>query len=324
MADGGEGTVEALQKSLGGKRLRMRLAGPLGRPVTARWLWVPARRLAAVEAAEILGFARVPAGRRDPMRAATRGLGQWMLRAARRRPRAIWIGLGGTSTVDGGIGALEAAGVRFLDAKGNPVGEGGGALLAIRRIDRRGLDRNLQKIPIRLLCDVRSPLLGPTGAARMFGPQKGAGPAQVEVLERGLAALARAIRRDGKNGRDVARLPGAGAAGGIAAGFWGLIPRACVVPGARAVAKALRLENAIRRADLVVTGEGRLDAQTLQGKGVAEVCRLARRAGRPVIAVVGENCLSPAQTRRLGVGRIFEGPRGAARAAAAIGFGGFF
>lgn len=298
-ADGGEGTARAVASVLGGSWRRARVAGPLGRPAAARWLWVPERRLSVFDAAEACGLARVPARRRDPMRATSRGLGELVRRALAAGAREIWIGLGGTATVDGGVGALRALGVRFSD---------GGA----PRVDRSGLDSRLRRVRMVLLCDVRSPLLGPTGAARMFGPQKGASPGQVRLLEERLAAFARDVRRE--TGRDVRRVPGAGAAGGIAAGFDALLG-ARIEEGARTVGRALGLARAVRRADLVLSGEGRLDAQTLQGKGVAEVCRAARRARRPVALVVGRNALPRRHWRRLGVRAVFEGREGVSEAA---------
>lgn len=314
-ADGGEGTAAAIAAGLGGRWRRQRVTGPVRRPVSARWLWIPSRKLAVLDAAEACGLFLVPAARRSPVGATSRGLGEWVLHAARSGAREIWIGLGGTATVDGGIGALSALGVRFLDAHGNPVGEGGEALSRIRRIDAASARRRLKGAGIRLLCDVRSPLLGKKGAARMFGPQKGATPDQVCRLEEGLANLAREIARE--SGRRIGRLPGAGAAGGISAGFHGIFgAEARITSGARHVARILDLSGGIRRAELVVTGEGCLDAQTLQGKGVAEICRAARRAGRLVVAVVGENRLSAVAARCLGLSAVFEGKAGPRRAAA--------
>ncbi len=314
-ADGGEGTAAALAVGEGGRWRRLAVTGPAGRRVAVRWLSDRSRKGAVIDAAEACGLSLVPAGRRDPMRATSRGLGEWTLHAARSGARVIRIGLGGTATVDGGLGTLSALGVRFLDARGNQVGDGGEALARIRRIDASVARRRLRGIRILLLCDVRSPLLGPSGAARMFGPQKGAAPRDVKRLEAGLLNMSRVIARD--CGRRVARLPGAGAAGGIAAGFSGILG-ARIVPGAPFVARAVGLSRAIRRADVVVTGEGRLDAQTLQGKGVAEICREARRARKPVVAVVGESRLSAGAARRLGLAAVFAGRSAPARAAAWI------
>lgn len=310
-ADGGEGTAEVLRGALGGRFRRARLTGPAGKPVSARWLWVPERRLAVVDAAAVCGWALVARRRRDPIRARSRGLGEWILRAVRAGAREAWIGLGGTATVDGGVGALSALGVRFYDRAGGRVAEGV-VPARIAWVDRARLDPRVRRLRIRLLCDVHSPLLGPRGAARLFGPQKGATPRQAATLERGMAALARAIHR--ACGRDVRRLPGAGAAGGIGAGLAGVLG-ARLVAGAPFVARAVGLAEACRRADLVVTGEGRLDAQTLQGKGAFQVARLARRAGIPAVALVGKNRLSARAARRMGLAGVFEGSSGLRRLA---------
>ena len=277
-ADGGDGTAEILHGSLGGSWRIARLTGPLGRRIGARWLWIPGKRLAVADAASICGYALLPAVRRDPMRPTSRGLGEFILRASDAGAKEIWIGLGGTATVDGGIGALSALGVRFLDASGKPVGEGGAALAKVARIDRSKADPRLKRVRIRLVCDVRSPLLGPRGAARMFGPQKGASRTQIMVLECGMRVYARVILRDFS--REVARLEGAGAAGGIAAGFadsWRPDRTGAPLLPARPGWRSRSLGGPRRHR------EGRLDAQTLrEGRRRG----LPRPPRRPVLAVV--------------------------------------
>jgi glycerate kinase len=300
LADGGEGTLTALALA-GGRWQRTRVTGPLGTPVTARWLRLPGR-VAVIEMAEAAGLLLVPRHRRDPLRATTRGVGEVMAAALRAGARRLVVTLGGSATVDGGAGMAAALGARLLDTAGRPIPPGGGGLAALRSIDARALRRRLRGVTILGVTDVTSPLLGARGAARVFGPQKGASATEVAVLERGLAHFARLCRRD--LGRDIARSPGAGAAGGLGAGLLAFCG-ARLGSGADYLFARLGFDRALARANLVLTGEGNLDAQTAAGKLVARVARRARRHGVPVVAFAGRVWLSPAATRRLGLAAAF-------------------
>ncbi|HXF98538.1 MAG TPA: glycerate kinase [Gaiellaceae bacterium] len=233
VADGGEGTLEALQRALGGEVREARVSDPLGRPVAARWLLLPDGR-AVVEAAQAIGLPLVAPAERDPLRASSRGLGELLLAVLAARPRALVIGLGGSATVDGGAGLRQVV--------------------------------DSLPVPAVVLCDVQTRL---RDAARLFGPQKGAGPEEVAELERRLGEM--------EELRPYADLPGAGAAGGLGAAFAAL--GAELVPGAAALLDLLRFEERLRRSDLVVTGEGEVDETTAEGKAPGEVARRAAAAG---------------------------------------------
>lgn len=278
IADGGEGTLAALLAARGGEAREAQVTGPLGEPVVARWGLFP-DGTALVESAEAIGLWRVPPERRDPLRATSRGVGELIRAALGSGARRITVALGGSATVDGGAGMFQGLGARLLDAGGREPGPGGGALESLARIDAGPLD----VVELVAACDVDAPLLGPHGAARAYGPQKGADPPAVEGLERGLARWAELLARD--LGRAVADLPGAGAAGGLGAGLAALGAR--LVPGADFVLDALELERRLAGTALVVTAEGALDATTLRGKATWAVCRRARRAGVPCVAVGG-------------------------------------
>ena len=277
LADGGEGTLEALGHDLPADCWRSApVTGPDGRPVDAAWLLLP-DGTAVVEMARAAGLPLMQ--RRDPLGATTRGLGQ-LLAAVVADPAVhrVMLTLGGSATTDGGTGALAALGARFLDADGGDLPPGGGALARLARVDLTGLTPPPSG-GVQCLVDVTAPLLGPLGAAGQFGPQKGADPEQVAELDVALAGLADLLGGD----RDA---PGAGAAGGTAYGFavcWG----AEFVSGAGAVAAAAGLDDALRGAALVVTGEGQFDAQSLRGKVVGDLVDRAGAAGVPVTVVAG-------------------------------------
>jgi len=289
LADGGEGTIAVLQEAYGGRRVGARAAGPIpGHAVVATWLLLPDRGPGAlIEMAAVNGLGLLAPEQRDPMRTSTRGTGELVADAIGSGVRTIWLAVGGSATVDGGTGAARALGWHFEDAAGDPVPEGGGGLERIHRIVPPLTDR-LRGVEVRVLCDVDNPLVGPRGAAAVFGPQKGAGPAQVRALEAGLTRLAERIEAD--LGMDLRRVPGGGAAGGLAAGAMAFLG-AELVSGVDAVLEACGLDEALADADLVVTGEGALDAQSLDGKVVSGVVRAARIAGIPVAVVAGSNAL---------------------------------
>jgi len=287
MADGGEGTLAAVADALGGaaERRTVETTDALGRPISADWLLLDEGRAAFVEMAAASGLARLGADERTPQNAglaSTRGTGDLLRAALDAGVDRITIGLGGSATTDGGTGMLAALGVRFTDDSGADLGSGGAALADLRRIDPSGLDPRLEHVTLVVASDVTNPLCGTRGAAATYGPQKGADPAAVEALDAALTSYGRAI--EAATGRLVADLPGAGAAGGTTAGLLGFTA-ARVRPGVEVVAELIGLARALEEADLVLTGEGRADEQTLQGKTAMGVATLARaqHAGRTAV-----------------------------------------
>lgn len=284
VADGGEGTVEALVAATGGEHVALSVTGPLGAPVEAFYGLTGDGHTAVIEMAAAAGLALVPPERRDPLVTATAGVGELIRAALDRGARHLVVGLGGSATNDGGAGMATALGARLLDHQGRPIGPGGGALADLARIDLSGLDPRLADCAIEVACDVDNPLVGPDGASAVFGPQKGATPAMVAALDHGLARFAAAI--EAATGRAVADLPGGGAAGGLGAGLHALVG-ARLRPGAAIVMEAVGLDAAVADADLVITGEGRIDGQTIHGKTPVGVATVAKRHGKPVIAIAG-------------------------------------
>lgn len=282
LADGGEGTLEVLLPTLGGEKKGLWVTGPLGDPVWAEY--GVAGELALLELAQVAGLTLVPPERRDPTRTTTYGLGE-LLRAVCREPIAeIWIGLGGSATVDGGAGMAQALGYRLLDGAGDPIGWGGGELARLQRIESPE-QPVWQGKRIRGLCDVQNPLTGPWGAAAVFAPQKGATPSQVQQLEQALQQWAQVVERD--LGQAVAGIPGAGAAGGLGAGLVAFL-EATLESGIQLLARQLALPERIRRCHLVVTGEGCLDEQSTMGKVVGAVLEQAIQAQKPLLILCGQ------------------------------------
>lgn len=283
MADGGEGTVDALLSATGGKLQQTRVSGPLGDPVEAHWGLLPDAQ-AIIEMAEASGLHRVEPGRRDVLAASSHGTGELIRAALDAGVRRIVLGLGGSATNDGGAGLLAALGVRFLDREGQELPLGGAALARLSQIDLTGLDTRLAQVEVMVAADVDNPLCGPRGASAVFGPQKGASPEQVAQLDEALGHYADAMAAT--LGEDLRDFPGVGAAGGL--GFAArAVLRAGFRPGVELVAELSGLVEAMQGADLVITGEGRLDGQSLHGKTPVGVARLARTAGVPVIALAG-------------------------------------
>ena len=308
LADGGEGTLDALVRSASGFFKVERVQNPRGDSIEARWGILPDGS-AVIEMAQAAGLTLITPAERDALTASTFGVGQLVKSALRAGCREILVALGGSATSDGGAGALSALGAIFRDENQVVLRPGGADLGRLASIDLQWLDPKLQRAHFTLLCDVSNPLCGPNGAARVYGPQKGASPADVAVLDAALAHFARVTSE--KTGADASNSPGAGAAGGLAFGlmaFCGVQVRS----GIEAVLEAARFEERLRGTDLVLTGEGALDAQTLQGKAVAGVCRAAQLKGVPVIAFGGRVELSGAQMDELGVLSAFslcDGPR---------------
>ncbi|WP_322401937.1 glycerate kinase [Massilia luteola] len=285
VADGGEGTVQALIDATGGRRVEARVTGPLGQMVDAFYGTAGgAGGLAVIEMAAASGLEGVPPDLRDPRTATSRGTGELILAALDAGARRFVLGVGGSATNDGGAGMLQALGVRLLDDAGRDIGPGGAALARLARIDASGLDPRVRAAAFRIACDVDNPLVGPRGASAVFGPQKGASPEMVRQLDAALAHYADIVKRD--LGRDIAQMPGAGAGGGIAAAMVVFL-HGQLRPGIEIVTEAVGLDAAVRDADLVVTGEGRIDGQTVNGKTPMGVARVARRHGIPVVAIGG-------------------------------------
>jgi glycerate kinase len=297
VADGGDGVLEVLEETLAGERVTARVHGPLGALLDAHYIYVPDRHLALLEMARVAGLALLSPAQYDPLRASTRGLGELILAALERGARQILLGIGGSASNDGGIGMAAALGVRFLDAGGQPVEPLACNLLQLRHIDSSGLDPRLRHTRIQVICDVDNPLLGARGATRVFGPQKGAGPTELEPLEAGLAHLADLLEQ--QLGVAVRALPGAGAAGGLGAGAVALLG-AQLRPGTELVLERLDFDAALATADLVITAEGRLDAQTLGGKAPAVVARRAAARGIPCMVLAGGVDADPAALRKAG------------------------
>lgn len=289
MADGGEGTLAAVAEALAeeAERRSVETSDPLGRPVSAEWLLLNQGRSAFVEMAAASGLAHLRPDERTPdnaARASTRGTGDLIRAALDAGVEEVTIGLGGSATTDGGSGMLRALGLRLRGRDGQEIPDGGGALAQLDRIDASGLDPRLREVKLVVASDVNNPLCGPRGAAATYGPQKGADEATVQRLDAALATYGRAI--ESATGRLVADLPGAGAAGGTTAGLLGFTG-AMLRHGVEVVAELVGLAQALEAADLVITGEGRADEQTLQGKTAMGVATLARPRNTPVALLCG-------------------------------------
>ena len=281
IADGGEGFAEALKVALGAEWVNVASEDALGRAIAARYAWLDGERLAILEISEASGLHRIAPHERDPLRADTFGTGILIAHAIARGARRILVGLGGSATTDGGAGMARALGFRFLDGEGRDFPAAPGALQSVAQIVRPA-DRVLPEI--FAASDVQNPLLGERGAARVYGPQKGADAAAVALLDRALTRLADVCAAD--LGCDHRHVPGSGAAGGLGFGLLTFC-NAKIRPGFEMISETLHLGKRIAAADLVITGEGRIDDQTLDGKGPAGVAALARSAGRLVIAFGG-------------------------------------
>ncbi|AVO51781.1 glycerate kinase [Ectopseudomonas mendocina] len=283
MADGGEGTVDALLAAVGGERREHQVRGPMGEPVTAHWGWL-GQGTAVIEMAAASGLHWVPREQRDARRASSFGTGELIREALEAGARRIILGLGGSATNDGGMGLLQALGVRFLDEQGHELAPGGAALAGLDQIDLSGLDARLLQVQVEVAADVDNPLCGPRGASAVFGPQKGATPEQVVELDAALERYAHVVAST--LGEDHGQFPGVGAAGGLGFAARAFL-KASFRPGIELVAELSGLAEAVQGADLVITGEGRMDEQTLHGKTPMGVARVARAAGAPVIALAG-------------------------------------
>jgi len=284
MADGGEGTVQSLVDATGGQLLTESVTDPLGGRVEANYGILGDGVTAVIEMAAASGLPLVPLDKRNPMLTTTYGTGELIKAALERGCRKFIIGIGGSATTDGGAGVAQALGVKLLDASGKDIAFGGIGLSNLTKIDISTIDERIAETETVVACDVDNPLTGPRGAARVYGPQKGATPEQVELLDKYLGHFADIVKRD--LGKDVKETPGAGAAGGLGAGLMAFL-NAELKSGIDIVIEASNLRERMKGADLVVTGEGQLDEQTAYGKTPTGVSRVAEEMGIPVLAIAG-------------------------------------
>ncbi len=297
VADGGDGTAQTIVDSLGGLMISKTVTGPDGKAVLARYGQLP-EKVAVVELAQASGLALLPDGKNDPLTATTRGTGELIAAAIEEGARRIILAIGGSATNDAGTGALAALGAAFLDEAGKPLPPGGAALSHLARIDTTQLERRLAGVRLEIASDVRNPLCGPSGASAVYGPQKGASPSDVRTLDGALQRFAGVMKKT--VGLDVSDVPGAGAAGGAGAGFLGLA-HATLRPGAELVLDVLDFSRRLEAVSLVVTGEGRLDRQTLSGKAPFAVAQTAKKRGISTAALAGSIECSPQELEEAGI-----------------------
>ena len=283
MADGGEGTVEAIVGASKGELLTTEVTAPLGERVKAVLGRLPDGTI-VLEMASASGLPMVVPEKRNPLLTTTRGTGDLIRAALDFDPQEILIGIGGSATNDGGAGMAQALGVRFLDGQGKELSPGGGSLDQLDKIDISGLDPRLKKTKITVMCDVDNPLCGPRGASAVYGPQKGATPEMVQILDRNLAHYAQKVQE--YLGVDLKDVPGAGAAGGLGMGLLAFTG-AQLKPGIEAVLDTVNFNNKVQKADIVITGEGRIDGQSLYGKVPMGITKRAVKYGKPTLAIVG-------------------------------------
>ncbi|KXS41160.1 MAG: glycerate kinase [Candidatus Frackibacter sp. T328-2] len=284
MADGGEGTVRSLVDATDGELISKEVTGPLGDRVEAFFGILGDGNTAVIEMAAASGLPLVPEGKRNPAKTTTYGTGELIKAALDEGCAKLIIGIGGSATNDCGVGMAQALGGKFLDKNGKDVGFGGGELEAIQKIDLNGLDSRIEEVEIQVACDVDNPLYGKNGAAYIYGPQKGATPEVVKELDEGLKSIAQVIKDD--LNKDVNSIPGVGAAGGLGAGLTAFLG-ADLKPGIDIVIETSKIEDKIREVDIVITGEGMIDSQTIFGKTPIGVARVAKKYDLPVIGVAG-------------------------------------
>lgn len=284
MADGGEGTCDVLTEWAEGRYVEVQVDGPLFKPMTARYGISKAGDKAFIEMAAASGLTLLKDEDKNPLHTSTIGTGQLVADALSRNVRKIILGLGGSATVDAGIGMASALGYTFCDSENIPLKPVGENLIHIRSIYAATVLPELKNVSVTALCDVTNPLFGPQGAAYVFGPQKGAQPADLDILDAGLRNFNRMVK---KHLAVAADFPGAGAAGGLGAGAKVFL-QAGIESGIKYIIGTTKLEEKIRKADLVITGEGKIDEQTFSGKVVSEVTRISVKAGKPVVAICGK------------------------------------
>lgn len=285
LADGGEGTADTLVQATGGQWINQQVTGPLGDAITARFGMLGDGQTAIVEMALASGLELLASHQLDPSRTTSRGTGELIRSALDAGCKRLIVAIGGSATNDGGMGMASALGVKFYDDEGNVLPDGGGVLGRLKTVDMQNIDARLATVDIVVAYDVDNPLLGERGATHVYAPQKGANAAMVDDLERGMRHYARIVERT--IGRTIAMRSGAGAAGGLGFAFMAFC-NATLQPGFSIVSEIVKLPEAIRQCDVVITGEGRIDSQTMHGKVVAGVGRLAKQYEKPVIAVAGD------------------------------------
>lgn len=303
IADGGEGTVEAVMAALPGEKVTLPVRGPLNETVQAMYGLIEQGQTAIIEMAQASGLTLVPENKQNIMKATTFGTGQLILDAINRGVRKIYIGIGGSATNDGGMGMAQALGVKFLDAKGQALSGNAQNLKAIAQIDLTKMKVNPKTIEIIILSDVNNPLCGENGAAKVFGPQKGAKTNQIKMLDEGLQHYAEKLKE--VYNRDFASIPGAGAAGGLGAGLMAFL-NATLKSGIDEILQLIEIEPAIQTADLVITGEGRIDGQSLSGKAPIGIAKIAKRYRVPTIAIVGSQSLDIEAVYQAGIAGVFD------------------
>lgn len=302
VADGGEGTVEAMIAATQGAEHTASVTGPLGERVDARWGMSGDGHTAFIEMAAASGLALVPPELRNPLITTSRGTGELILHALDHGARNIIIGIGGSATNDGGAGMVQALGAKLCDANGTEIGHGGGSLMSLNTIDISGLDPRLASCTIRVACDVTNPLTGEQGASHIFGPQKGATDAQIVELDNNLSHYADVIKKSLRV--DVKEVPGAGAAGGMGAALMAFLG-AELKSGIEIVTQALNLEEHIHDCTLVVTGEGRIDSQSIHGKVPVGVAKVAKKYHKPVIGIAGSLTHDVGVVHQYGIDAVF-------------------
>lgn len=302
MADGGEGTVQSLVDATGGRIIKKTVTGPLGEAAEAFFGILGNEKSAVIEMAAASGLHLVAVTKRNPLLTTTRGTGELIAAALEYNVNHIIIGIGGSATNDGGAGMAKALGARFLNSNGQEIAEGGGALSDLAAIDLSSLDSRLAHVKIEVACDVDNPLIGPKGASAIFGPQKGATPEIVNQLDENLAHYAEIIEKD--LGVKIADVPGAGAAGGLGGGLLAFM-QAELSRGVDIVMEAAKLSDIIAGADLVITGEGKIDGQTIFGKTPIGVAKTAKKHGVPVIGIAGNVAGDSDAVHEYGIDAIF-------------------
>lgn len=304
LADGGEGTVDALTRGLEGKIISTEVTGPLGEKISSRYGIISAKKIAVIEMADTAGITLVPAEKRNPLNTTTYGLGELILQAANGGCREFIIGIGGSATNDCGLGMLTALGVNFFDAEGNAVGIFGGDLKNISRVDMKNISPILRECKFRIACDVTNPLYGEKGCSAVYAPQKGATPEIVDAMDAWIKNFSSTVEK--QLGLTGAEISGAGAAGGLGYAFHTFL-NGKLEPGINLVLDAVKIEDALKTADVVITGEGRLDFQTAMGKAPVGVAKLAKKNNPnvTVIAICGAATPEAVEVNQHGIDAYF-------------------
>ena len=290
LADGGEGTVDALTEGLAGRIITTEVTGPLGKREASRYGIISDGRIAVIEMADAAGLTMVPMALRNPLNTTTYGLGELIVQAMDNGCREFIIGIGGSATNDAGLGMLSALGAGFFQADGQRAGITGGSVKDVVRIDLTELDSRIRECTFHIACDVNNPLCGDSGCSAVYGPQKGATPDIVREMDEAIAKFAGLARR--QYGITGAELPGAGAAGGLGYAFHGFLGGS-LEPGAKLVLNVLGIEDELKNADILITGEGRMDSQTAMGKAPAGVAQLAKTVNPSIKTIAVCGCAAP-------------------------------